>query len=666
MSSSITGKQYPLQKIFSQEFEYHIPVYQRPYAWGKEQSSELFDDLCDFFRSNPDDSYFLGSIVLIKKDDISYSDVIDGQQRLTTLSILFSVMSYCFKDDNCKTECKDLLQEKGKKISGIPAQPRLFLRDKDQKFFNNYIQNVNLNELLKLGSESISESQRHIQENCLTLLKKMKESFDNDDGLEEFSKFLLNKCYLVVVSSESQDAAFRIFSVLNSRGLDLQTTDIIKSEVIGKIDIDHQGEYTQKWEDLEELAGREGFNEVFTHTRTIFAKDRQRKSQLDEFREYVVNKTTPESLIDDYLTPYTEAYCILKNKKYPAKKNSNEINGLLEWLNKTNNYDWMPPAIKFFSAHKDDADYILWFISKLERLASYLFVTGQDVNKRMDRYRWILVEMDNYPNDSLTRPLKNIELTEWEKKKFIDTLDSEVYLMTSQRRNYIVQRLDSFVSDGGATYDNKIFTIEHVLPQHPSNESEWVKKWTEEERKYWVNRIANLVPLTRRNNSSAQNYDFDTKKKKYFQTKNGVCSFSLTTQVMGIKVWDPTLVKKRQEKLLDIFANGWDLNADASNISSDEFRLAGRGGTAFGHPKDDSKFVVNRGSRISDDITEGISSGCKKLREELINDEIIVNSVFTTDYEFNSPSEAATVVLGRSANGPKEWTRLDGRILGKG
>ena len=81
MSNKITGKEYPLSKIFSADFEYHIPGYQRPYAWTEEQAGILFDDLYDFFQTETIDNYFLGSIVLIKEENKPYADVIDGQQR---------------------------------------------------------------------------------------------------------------------------------------------------------------------------------------------------------------------------------------------------------------------------------------------------------------------------------------------------------------------------------------------------------------------------------------------------------------------------------------------------------------------------------------------------------------------------------------------------------
>ena len=543
MSNKITGKEYPLSKIFSADFEYHIPGYQRPYAWTEEETGILFDDLYEFFQTEAVDNYFLGSIVLIKDENKPYADVIDGQQRLTTLSILFSVMANSFHTEAYRNNCKKYLQEEGNILEGIAAQPRIFLRDWDQDFFSKYIQDIQLDALVQIDPVTLdTEAKRHIQKNCTVLREKFSEVFNDENDLLKFTQFILTRCFLVVVSTPNQESAFRVFSVMNSRGLDLLPTDIIKSMTIGKLPKDEEQKYTEKWEELENLTGRDGFNEVFTHTRTIFAKERPKKNLLDEFKEYVIKQTSPKSLVDEYLIPYTEAYVCLKNCDFSSTQNAEEINELLLWLNKTNNHDWMPPAIKFLTDHKNDSVYILWFIRKLERLASYLLVTAKDVNQRMERYKWILVEMESRPDNNLTAPLENIELTDWEKQQFIDALNGEIYSMTAKRRNYIIQRLDSFLSDGGATYNTKLFTIEHVLPQHPSADSEWMKLWPDTQtQRFWLNKIANLVPLTRQRNSAAQNYDFNTKKIKYFQSKNGTSSYTLTTQVINIAAWTPGL-----------------------------------------------------------------------------------------------------------------------------
>lgn len=666
MSNKITGKEYPLSKIFSADFEYHIPGYQRPYAWTEEETGILFDDLYEFFQTEAVDNYFLGSIVLIKDENKPYADVIDGQQRLTTLSILFSVMANSFHTEAYRNNCKKYLQEEGNILEGIAAQPRIFLRDWDQDFFSKYIQDIQLDALVQIDPVTLdTEAKRHIQKNCTVLREKFSEVFNDENDLLKFTQFILTRCFLVVVSTPNQESAFRVFSVMNSRGLDLLPTDIIKSMTIGKLPKDEEQKYTEKWEELENLTGRDGFNEVFTHTRTIFAKERPKKNLLDEFKEYVIKQTSPKSLVDEYLIPYTEAYVCLKNCDFSSTQNAEEINELLLWLNKTNNHDWMPPAIKFLTDHKNDSVYILWFIRKLERLASYLLVTAKDVNQRMERYKWILVEMESRPDNNLTAPLENIELTDWEKQQFIDALNGEIYSMTAKRRNYIIQRLDSFLSDGGATYNTKLFTIEHVLPQHPSADSEWMKLWPDTQtQRFWLNKIANLVPLTRQRNSAAQNYDFNTKKIKYFQSKNGTSSYTLTTQVINIAAWTPEVVESRQKDLEKIFISKWDLKISKENSSENPiYKLAGRGGNASGYSLDGDNFVVMKGSHIAPDITDGLQTGYLILRNQLIADGMIVDGTFKEDYTFTSVSAAAVVILGRSANGRIEWTKLDGRTF---
>lgn len=666
MSNKITGKEYPLSKIFSADFEYHIPGYQRPYAWTEEETGILFDDLYEFFQTEAVDNYFLGSIVLIKDENKPYADVIDGQQRLTTLSILFSVMANSFHTEAYRNNCKKYLQEEGNILEGIAAQPRIFLRDWDQDFFSKYIQDIQLDALVQIDPVTLdTEAKRHIQKNCTVLREKFSEVFNDENDLLKFTQFILTRCFLVVVSTPNQESAFRVFSVMNSRGLDLLPTDIIKSMTIGKLPKDEEQKYTEKWEELENLTGRDGFNEVFTHTRTIFAKERPKKNLLDEFKEYVIKQTSPKSLVDEYLIPYTEAYVCLKNCDFSSTQNAEEINELLLWLNKTNNHDWMPHAIKFLTDHKNDSVYILWFIRKLERLASYLLVTAKDVNQRMERYKWILVEMESRPDNNLTAPLENIELTDWEKQQFIDALNGEIYSMTAKRRNYIIQRLDSFLSDGGATYNTKLFTIEHVLPQHPSADSEWMKLWPDTQtQRFWLNKIANLVPLTRQRNSAAQNYDFNTKKIKYFQSKNGTSSYTLTTQVINIAAWTPEVVEARQKDLEEIFISKWDLKISKENSSENPiYKLAGRGGNASGYSLDGDNFVVMKGSHIAPDITDGLQTGYLILRNQLIADGMIVDGTFKEDYTFTSVSAAAVVILGRSANGRTEWTKLDGRTF---
>ena len=132
--------------------------------------------------------------------------------------------------------------------------------------------------------------------------------------------------------------------------------------------------------------------------------------------------------------------------------------------------------------------------------------------------------------------------------------------MTARRRNYLILRLDSYVSDQAANYMPNVLTIEHVLPQTVDAASEWAQNWPDvNERERWLHRLANLVPLNRARNSKALNYDFDRKKSAYFVGTSGVCSYALTSQVLHMDGWTPTVVAERQDALLDVLQRSWRL-----------------------------------------------------------------------------------------------------------
>lgn len=561
MSKKISGAEYPLSKIFSSDFTYEIPKYQRPYAWTVDQASELFDDLYDFYQKEPEEGYFLGSIVLIKEEYRPHSEVIDGQQRLTTLTILLAALA-SIMDEIERADMLLYLREPGKKFEGLEARPRLILRERDQQFFNQFIQNLKFDALAKLDPASLAkeESKRNIRENALLILDRIQKNIGEDASkLKEFVEFLLQRCYLVVVSTPSQQSAFRVFSVMNSRGLDLQPTDIIKADVIGGIPEPEGTLYSERWEEMEVSLGRSGFNDLFAHIRMIYAKEKAKRALLEEFRNYVLTQIkTPKGLIDDVLEPYAYSFSIIRNANYEASAHAEGVNDFLKWLNRIDNSDWIPPAVCFLAKHKNEPDYVLWYFKKLERLAAYLHICAKNVNFRIERYARVLNGLEK--PSSASDPIAEIELSPEEKAEMRTALDSEIYTLSARKRNYLILRLDSFLSDGAATYDHNILTIEHVLPQTVDPTSEWARIWPDhEQQRYWRDRLANLVPLNFRRNVKASNYDFEKKKSAYFGGQKQVSSFVLTTQVLATPTWSPDYLKQRQKELLGVLSENWEI-----------------------------------------------------------------------------------------------------------
>ena len=680
MHDNIKAQEKSLDSIFSGNYVFSVPSYQRPYSWTKDNAAELFDDLFDAYqnKTSEGDSYFLGSLVLKKDPYKPNSDIIDGQQRLTTITILLAILrdqlAATKEDQPASSSERDQLaspkadqgdskkeDEKYKKyaedinkricltddvfnrVEDVPLKYKYILkiREKDDNFFCDYIKERpedKQKDKQKDKQEDNEEDKREDKQEDKREDKKEDETSSSGypdkptdamiriienkkilwekifnltkEEKTEFANFILKNCYFVVVETPNEESAFRIFSVLNARGLSLTVADLLKAELISSIPDNEQGQFTKKWEDYEVALGRSDFANLFSYIRMIYAKDKLHKTLLKEFHEYVIdvkneNSKAPfknaEDFIGNALREYVAAYKVIKNCSYKDEgeennihfKNKEEkdryfkykgpINRCFKYLNRLDNSDWLPPAIevmkyyKFRCMNKDKDEFLLQFLKKFERLAYGQFILRTTVNNRIKRYGKLLnslkifdVEITDAAKIDFITNLKDspLKLTTDEKVQIKKILKGDIYDKPAIRLPLLL-RLDEFLSTGSATYDYKTISIEHVLPQTSDNIESWTQAFPDEEiRAKWVNKLANLVLLNGRTNSSAQNYDFETKKEKYFKTKNGnisgVTNFALTSQVIQKNEWTPEVLEKRQKELLSTFYAIWDLNSEDS------------------------------------------------------------------------------------------------------
>jgi hypothetical protein len=563
---SIQASEQQLNQIFNlTNYQFEIPSYQRPYAWNKDQIIELIDDLLDAFphpdQDNPD--YFLGSIILIQKSRKPQVEVVDGQQRLTTLTILFSVFrDFLASDHNAYNYINNFIQATG--LSGTLYG--LKIRDQDDPLFDKYIRTPGkIQELIEKDAGFTTDSQVLLRDNARILKKELIERCPENISLESWIVYLLKnileKCYLVTVTTSDFDTAYRIFSTINTRGLDLQLNDILKSEIIGKIEGDENKEkYTQIWDEEESDLGRKDFEILFSHIHRIKTQKRAQESLLTEYRKYIKPQDNPIQFIDEVLKPCSDMFEIITHQRFYCenKSDEHEINRLFAWLNRIDNFDWLPPAIYFLVKHYHQIEQIKAFFTQLERLAAGLMILRADINQRARKYAQILNSIDESAENAIfaTKELLSPE----EQKAIIEIIDGDIYLQ-NRSRNYILTRLDSALADGGLSpsFDSKMLTIEHVLPQNPKPDSDWCKNWEDETREKWVHRLGNLVLLPKKKNSQAQNLDFSQKKTKYFKS-DSVTIFPLTINVINEENWHEDIVINYQQIYVDKLKNIWNLS----------------------------------------------------------------------------------------------------------
>lgn len=560
--AQIHGKEFALQDVFCDKFVFRIPRYQRPYAWKVEQAETLLDDLLSAIGNLDDDtddleSYFLGSIVVVKEEGKPDAEVVDGQQRLTTLTILLAAIRAAFRDEDARREITGFIYLKGRPLVKMPDHYHLTMREKDAVFFQETIQkDVELEKAQAINIAELSDSQKNIVLNCRKLLGKLA-SF-TDVQLSTLCSYILTQCFLIVVSTPTVESAYRIFSVLNDRGLDLSHSDIFKAELIGKIEEYSQDLYAKKWEDAEDTIGRDAFKDLFAHIRMIYQKMKPKESILKEVRDHVIPNYKPKDFIDQVVIPYSNAFDVIRTASYQSISDANEINTLLKWLLLIDNFDWIPPALVGYNRLHDNPVELLHFLQDLERLAASMMIRRTNINTRLDRYAKLLTSIEN--GEDLYLPKSHLQLQLDEISDTAERLNGDIY--NTGPRVYILRRLDAELSESKQSPELSIYTIEHVLPQKPKENSIWLTWYPDAEaREIWQHRLGNLALLSKRKNSQAGTLEFDIKKNKYFSTP--ATPFVLTAQILNKPNWTLDILEARQKEYLNILKQLWRLEIPA-------------------------------------------------------------------------------------------------------
>lgn len=260
--SKLNVDQKTIMLLFSdKKSDFLIPDYQRPYAWEESQCQTLWDDIFTFaFPDNnyekfeKNEEYFLGSIVTFENEN-NKKEVIDGQQRLTTLMLLLRAFYAKFgnmQDDNSKStrdriaQCLWKTDEFGKADLNVLKIDSEVATDNDKDEFLD---------ILKTGIVS-KEQKSNYAKNYIFFQQKI------DDFLREFPSYfaylparILGNCILLPIEAESQDTALRIFSTLNNRGLPLSDADIFKAQFYKHYSTKNQKDiFIEKWKELEEIS----------------------------------------------------------------------------------------------------------------------------------------------------------------------------------------------------------------------------------------------------------------------------------------------------------------------------------------------------------------------------------------------------------------------------
>jgi len=568
MAQKIESDKLLVKDVFSKWFR--IPEYQRPYVWDKDQVTELLDDVMQARISHPDSQYFLGSMVLKRnwkeEETTKYEefDLLDGQQRLTTLFLITAVVRDLTDKSNTSRQktCHETIYQMANPDDNIPERLRIVfdIRDQVKEFINEFVKEdggtTKENELkLRISNSEEDISIRNMAKAILNI-----RDYFTTNSIDEFFPYLRSNVLLIYVCADELEDAFRLFTVMNSRGVKLRNSDIIKAENLGSIfDSNKRLESAKKWEETESYFA-EDFDAFLSHLRTILVKQKAAVSLLKEFEDNIYSptsydrtnktKTKLPPLLNKgedtfrFVNKYKKHYeQLFDNENYDLTR-SFELNNYLHLMKKGFEADyWVAPLLRFYD--KFNTDKLIDFVKALDNKFANDWLIGLSPTTRIENVNAIIQAIDDakisvevIQSDTLS--INRVDL--------VSVLEGNIYGRRAAR--YVLLKLDLLFHGHTTKLEMpETISIEHILPQNPDDESQWKKDFTDLEREEWTNKIGNLVLISRRKNSGQSNKDYTDKKDKYF--KNNIELFSNSIRIYNqFPTWTLAGLKENHDVVL--------------------------------------------------------------------------------------------------------------------
>ncbi|MBO6758735.1 MAG: DUF262 domain-containing protein [Roseibium sp.] len=545
---NLDGKKEFIGDLFSGRNFFRVPEYQRPFSWDASHFEDLIDDL---INANKDEQYFLGTFVLHRiNDDILY-ELVDGQQRATALLILFACLRDIIKADDIRNDIQEKIVQEGSRLNNIARKERIEVRDFE--VFNNHI--------LKLGGtldEFGADKNKEPHWRYKSAIDVFHSSLDglSQEELEEFVIFVNRNCLIIRLSTSSFDDAFRLFSIVNDRGEKLRRIDVLKAQNLSPEYIESDSlrrSLARTWQETEENLGADTFEEVFFLVRLILVKDKPQGDLLKEFerrifrpRHALMQRGAP---FFEEIKTYTDIFGRIFVDKdildQDEQENSEYRSIIFIMLSEFQASEWK--ACVLFFCMRFGTDFLLEFIYQIEKVYLEQWVGGIRKDERYSQYTDILKSIENNED-----PADVLDTIEYSEESIIQGVKNP-NLYTAGYKKYVLLRLELLKSELERTQKIEAKSIEHVLPQNPKDDSEWLQNHDREGMQEYVNSVGNLVLISKQKNSSASNRDFDEKKITYLTQR--VSDYPRSNQVCSEEEWTRETIERWTEDAADIFLN---------------------------------------------------------------------------------------------------------------
>ncbi len=553
-----------ISELFSGPYLLNIPLFQRPYSWGREQAEQLLDDLLEAAGIASDEeadrSYFLGAVVLMDghgAETVKLSPkmtprefgVIDGQQRIVTLMTLLAILRDLETDQRIPI---------GKRVQGMLVAQlgtrffrterfRLHLSTRERVVFEDNILLPGSSVLpAYISAPSLPEATLlDVRDRFKAVLSEM-----TNTSRRTLADFIADSCYVVAIVGSDIDRSHQMFVVLNERGKKLQRNDILKSDILARMSTGDAKWAVAMWDEMS-LALGEGFEAFFGHVRTIFGHGRLQI--VSGVRQVIRDSGGSEAFFKDVFLPLAKSYVLVRSNGEGVLPL--EMQRTLSYLNRLPEADWAPAAIVALKDWKRDPARAAFLLGEIERLAMLTRLLCAGSGKRVRRFAELIKVMRTGVPIDASHPVLQLSRDEVRGIAF--------HLKDFHKRNpkvckLLLLRLGDKMSGTMDVVDPDLYTIEHVLPQRPAASSPWRQVFASaEERAQLVESLGNLVLITQQENDRARNASWENKKEIYAQASSKAPPLAITRDVLDEREWRKPQVEARELRLVGLIDQIW-------------------------------------------------------------------------------------------------------------
>lgn len=646
-----------------------IPVYQRDYNWQEKHCKQLFEDILNVGKDIDINSHFIGSIVYIHEGVYGIGEkefyVIDGQQRMITITLLHIALYHRLKES--KEEYADEIYE-------LYLVNKFSKRDIKLKLLPP---EENLNILNKILEENWEELEDYQDRNIVKNYKFFKEIISNysNEEIEYLLAGLDKIIYVDIALEKDKDDPQRIFESLNSTGLDLSQGDLIRNYILMDLEKEKQNlVYKNLWLPIENNCkislGNEIKNYVSDFIRDYLTlkngKIPSKPKVFEEFKEFY-DKNNDEQLED--IKNFSEEYShIIKPNTEKDKDIRKELKNL-KVLDQTVINTFLIGILRDYRKNKIVKNEILEILKLLQSYIWRRIITEKPSNalNKIFQGMYLKISKDQKYYKSLEESLLNQDFpTDDELKEALKT--KNVY-KDKEKLRYVFKELENYNHNELIDFENEKITIEHIFPQKPNKS--WKEKYSDyelEEMKIFKDTISNLT-LTGSNTNLGNKSFLEKRNDDIHGYKNS--KLYLNKYLSKLNEWNLSAMEGRFEDLFKNIVKIWKRpeSSEDKDIEKVTFVLKGAASSGTGKLLAYEKFELLKGSIIirGNKGSESVEKRNKRIIEELIENNLVEKDgnkyILKENYKVSSPSAAASLILGRNANGWKEWKTFDGKLL---